>query len=253
MNATSQKEKPTVDEMDSIATMDALRIFGFVPDSDVMSDGCPGMSYDFGGFKLTAGQFLTLEMREVVSFSGMYRTANALGMIEFDIPRRVESNEQCAAWIAWQLNHQLPRRAKLISRGKSDWLTYGLQHQDTLPWVRQQAAYAARPHCSVSREWVRLALTTLVKHLAAVSGDAQVEFSFDGAVLSIRCAEKNLISLAAEGLPWPDRYIAFAERFREPPGRFMRETVELSIWEDRLTIGGRRYGPVTKAGESVYA
>lgn len=242
-----------MDEMDSITTMDALRLFGFLPDSDVMSDGCPGMSYDLGGFKLTAGQFLNLQLREVVSFGGMYRTNNSLGMIEFDMPRRVESYEQCAAWIAWHLHRQLPRREKAISRRKSDWLIFGLQHQDTLPWVKQKAAYAARPHCSVRREWIRLALKTLVKHLAAVSGDAQVEFSFGGAVLSIRCADTNVISLAAEGLPWPDRYMAFAERFREPPGRFMRDTVELSIWEDRLTIGGRRYGPVMKDSESVYA
>lgn len=230
-----------MDAMNSIATMEALALFGFLPDPHVMSDGCPGMSYDLGGFKLTAGQFLSLRMQEVVSFGAIYSTKRSLGMVDFDMPRRLESYEQCAAWIAWHLNEQLPRRENLINRRKIDWVIFGLQHQDTLPWVRRKAAYSARPHCSVRRDWLRLALKSLAQILATAAADVPLELAFDGTVLSIRCGHEVVV-LAAAGLPWADRFNVSAKRFREHPGRFMRETLEVAVWEDRLTIGGKRYG-----------
>lgn len=50
----------------SIATWDMLQDFGFKPDGKVISDVMPGLSLDFGGFKLSASCVVNERLLESV-------------------------------------------------------------------------------------------------------------------------------------------------------------------------------------------
>jgi hypothetical protein len=153
-----------------VETWGALQDLGFMPEDDFF--GCPSVSYDFGRFKLRATRTVSLRMQEVVSFDALISTPRTLRTIEFDMPLSVESNEQCAAWIAWHLNKNLPRREEIIPISKIDLLVFGLTHQATLPWerarlIREREAeeYRLRPSCIVDRAMIKLGLKALAKHL----------------------------------------------------------------------------------------
>jgi hypothetical protein len=219
----------------SIASIEALQQLGFGPDAEVKySDLAPGQSYDFGGFKLTASFHCNLYLRESVSFGGLIVGRNSISQIEFEMPFFVESVEQCAAWIAWHLDHQG------ASHARAPWLEMGRQHLDTLPWVREAATYAARPQCVVDREWMRLALKKLKRVVAAGDTENLVSFGFDGAVLVIECG-KEVIRVPAEGDAWPDSVIITVAEQRALPSRLSREKISVSVFKGKLTIGNRVY------------
>jgi hypothetical protein len=85
-----------------------------------------------------------------------------------------------------------------------------------------------------------LAVNTLAKYISALSDDADVAFSFDGSVLSIRCDGK-VVALAGEGVPWTVRFKVLAGSLRQLPKRLMRDTIEIAIWESRLSIANWSY------------
>lgn len=226
-----------------VATWDALHDIGFLPVDD--NWGCPSISYDFGSFKLQATLTMGRYFQEVVSFSGVYRTPRRIGSIEFDMPLRVESREQCAAWIAWHLNENLPRREQIIPESRSDLLVFGLKHEATLPWRRQMAAYQARPQCSVERGWLRQALKSIKANVSDADPDSKISISFDGRVLIFQSA-KWIAPLPAQGEPWPDKYeIAVSDFYF--PSRLMQETIHVSIWDGNLLLGNRLFRRVTIA------
>lgn len=182
----SEEPVRTVNQQATIATFDALRELGFQPDYTVVySDVKPGLSFDFGNFKLSASCLLNLRVVEVVLFTGILRTPRTLAQVEFELPRRVISREQCAAWIVWNLDQSASGRRFQPLRHVG-WMEEGRQNQRLLPWVAEMAAYKSRPSCTVRRDWLRLALKTLGEHLSSLPDSAAVVFSFDGSVLSIR-------------------------------------------------------------------
>ncbi|MEI8064046.1 MAG: hypothetical protein WCH84_08275 [Verrucomicrobiota bacterium] len=217
-----------------ISTWDLLQEFGFMPDASVgFSDVMPGLSFDFGNFKLKASCVMNLHFVEVVMFTGYVTTPRTMTELLFELPRQVESREQCAAWIAWNLKGDVPKH-------EPDWLKEGRLHFNLLPWERRRAAYEARPHCSVSRKWARLALDTLATHLTTVPDAALVEFVFDGAVLTIRC-EGKVVALPGDGSSWQHTYLIRAEKLRHLPQRLMRDPLEVSVFDGALTLENRRY------------
>ena len=233
----------------SIATWDVLQQLGFQPADDYF--GCPAMSYDFGSFKLQATRMMNLRMREVVSFSGFVSTSRTMSSIEFDMPLSVESKEQCAAWIAWHVNETLPSQERLIHLPKAELLIFGLQHQATLPWVQEKAAYQVRPQCSVERGWLRQALKTIKENVSSSAPDSKISIAFDGHVLSFQ-SESWIAPIPALGEPWPDRYeIAVSDFYF--PSRLMQETIHISIWKGNLSLGNRLYRGVTTAGTAHLA
>jgi hypothetical protein len=137
---------------------------------------------------------------EIVLFSGVLETPRTLGELQFELPRQVKSLKQCAAWIVWNLDQHSSRGTFRPARDVG-WIDEGRQNQRLLPWVMSRAEYEARPQCTVQRDWLRLALKTLGKHLASLPDDGIVVFSFDGSVFSIRC-DKKVIAFPGEGLPW---------------------------------------------------
>ena len=226
-------------EETSVETGDALLELGFQPDPTVISDGYPGLSFNFGNLTLRACSCLNLRYVEVVLCSGVLSTPGALGEIFFELPRRVKSRKQCAAWIVWNLDQASDGRQFQPGRFIS-WIEEGRQNQTLLPWVINSGAYNSRPSCTVQRDWMQLAINTLREHLSCLPDNVPVVFYFDGSVLSIRC-EGQIIALAGQGLPWAVRFSTKAGEFRRLPRRFKREHVELSIWESKLTIDVWRY------------
>lgn len=227
-----------------IDTWDTLQALGFEPDASVISDGGSGLSCDLGRFRLSAGRMMNMYFREIVQFSAVYQTPRTIGSIDFEMPIQVESLEQCAAWIAWHLNEKLPKQEKLLSTSKASFLLTGLQHQDTLPWVRERAAYAARPYCMVERSWMRVALNALKSKLNVENADGDVTIAFDGQVL-VFSGPGWVVPVPAEGAPWPNRYQIRTENFSKFPSRLMSEQIHISVWKEHLTIGNWRYAGVT--------
>jgi hypothetical protein len=184
----------------AIRTMDVLRSMGFQTDTTVISDDGPGLFADLGIVKLQAGAYRKF-LAEIVMITGVLATSRSWAAIHIEMPRYVESSHLVTAWIMWHLDqHSEFRKVHNLS-----WVEEGRNHQGLLPWVKSMAEWNARPKCVVRREWLRLAVNTLAKYIASLSDDADVAFSFDGSVLSIRCDEK-VVALAGEGVPWTVRF-----------------------------------------------
>jgi hypothetical protein len=232
----------------TIPTWDLLSSLGFQPDSTLLfSDIRPGLSLDFGNLNLSAVAVVSPYSGEIISFSGVLSTPRTVAEIQFELPRRLESLKQCAAWIVWNLDQYSDRRLfKAVQH--VGWIEEGRQNQKLLPWVAEMAAYRSRPQCTVRRDWLRLALKTLGEHLVSSADDTPVLFSFDGSVLSIRCDGKVVV-LPGDGLPWTVHFTAQCGKLRRVPKRFMHEHIEVSIWESRLRIDGSVYeGTIEASG-----
>jgi hypothetical protein len=234
-----------------VSTWGLLPSLGFVADPRVISDWMPGMSCNFGNVKVSASCVMGRYFKEVVLFTGVLQTERTISEICFEMPLYVESLEQCVSWLVYGLDQSADngifKPAKAVP-----WLEEGRKNRNALPWkqqwARESAAYAARPHCFVSKEWARIALKTLAEHLATIADDTPVTFQFDGEVLTIRCAGK-VIAVAAQGNLWSQSFSIPAAMLRKFPKRFMETHIEVSIWESALKIGRRCYGEVVAIDE----
>ena len=111
-------------------------------------------------------------------------TTRTIAEVECEMPEEVESPEQGVAWITWCLDEHAPGRL-FVPAWDVPWLAIGRQYKHLLPWERQRAAYAARPQCSVRRDFAAWGLRYLAQLLAEADEDTLVTFSFDGEVLLI--------------------------------------------------------------------
>jgi hypothetical protein len=223
----------------AVLTMDSLRCLGFQPDPTVISDGYPGLTFDFGNLTLRAGCCLNLRCVEVVLFSGVFPTPRSLAEVFFEMPRRVKSIKQCAAWITWNLDQHSDHRVFVPSRHVG-WIEQGRENQKLLPWVKSMAEFNSRPQCVVQRDWFRLVLKSLGQRLSSLPDNADIVFSFDGSVLTIRF-DKQVIALPGEGSPWAVRFRVEAKTLQHLPKRLRWENVGVSIWESCITLGHRTY------------
>jgi hypothetical protein len=232
---------------DTVPTMDSLRCLGFQPDPTVFSDGCPGLSFDFGNLTLRASSCLNLRCVEIVFFTGVLSTPRSLADVQFEMPRRLKSIKQCAALIVWSLDQHADQRVFTPSRHVG-WIEEGRANRRLLPWVMSMAEYNARPQCVVQRDWLRLALKTLGEYLVSLSDNACIVFSFDGSVLAIR-VNKKVIALPGEGSPWAVCFRVEAGTLRRLPTRLMREDINVSIWESHIALGNYTYaGTLEESG-----
>ncbi len=223
----------------TIETWDTLQQLGFRPDSGVISDVMPGLSMDFGNFKLSASAVMSKWFRPVVLFTGWLRSPRSLADVHFELPRRVASREQLVALIAFFLDNTVGsggfRPAIAV-----DWIGEGRANHGLLPWEESIAVYNARPRCDVSREWLRLGLKKLSSILNAANPGDKVTFKFDGSVLVIRCGSE-VVPLAAKGNPWPCEYSIPVKDIGYLPKRVVREQTEISFHAGNLQIGRVRY------------
>ena len=222
-----------------VSTHAALQALGFRFEPKVYPELETGLSYDFGDFQLTATRVMNLQVREAWHLFGLVAASRSVIQIEFEMPLQVDSAEQCAAWIAWALEHQLCNE-RLIASLNQELVILGLQHQSTLPWVRQQAAYAAHPNCWVERSWMRLLFKTLAGHVSKDDPDDRISIRFDGAVLSFH-GQDWTIPVPASVNAWIATYIIKVRDFSSFPVRLMKTEIGVSVREDNLIIGNRLY------------
>lgn len=153
-------------QRDSIETWDALKAFGFGPNPESnWSEIRPGLVFDFGNFKLAAHAFMNMRFQPVVSFSGVLSTPRSLAEVCFELPRMLASRELCAVFLAYYLDNAAADGVFHPARDFG-WLLEGRNHRHLLPWEVERAAYKARAHCTVQRDWLRLVLKTLAEHVA---------------------------------------------------------------------------------------
>jgi hypothetical protein len=234
-----------MNQPETIATWEILRGLGFELDKSVFSDINPGLSFDFGNFKLSASFLRNMRLKEVAFFTGVLSTERTIAEVDFEMPLRFKSREQCEAWIVWNLDQCAPHRVFIPMR-EVGWIAEGRENFVLLPWEEDKAAFEARPHCSVQHEWLRLVLKTLALHLSRVDDKEQVLIGFDGSVLLFRCAGKVVV-MPAEGLKWSTLFTISAGRLRNLPRRFVQDLIDVSIWNGMLRIGQKGYMGVSAA------
>jgi hypothetical protein len=191
-----------------------------------------GYSFDFGSLRLDALPCMSPRtFEDVVLFTGVWSDGRTIAQVQFETPDAFESFEQGVAWIADGLGRSRFRPASPVA-----WLDQGRAWRDRLPWVPAQAAYDARPRCTVGREWFRLPGA----HLRAVAEDgAPVDlatFAFDGRVLTVT-AGSSVLPMPAEGVAWSAQYGVPLSGLRALPKRLILPSVVISVWEGRMSIG----------------
>lgn len=220
-------------------TWDVLKEFGFAPDAAVISDAMPGLSFDFGNFKLSASAVMGKWFNPIMLFTGVLATPRRMAEVSFELPRMVDSRAQLAAFLAYYLDKAAGGNG-FQSMRHVDWISEGREHKSLLPWEKDMAAYNARPHCLVQRDWLRLALKNLANLIAEADDLITVEFSFDGSVLSIRCSG-HVVAMSARGEAWPRKFIIPAGKLRHLPKRLMQDEEVVSVHNGRLHIGQRSF------------
>jgi len=225
-----------MNEATAIATWDGLKDLSFTPDAAVISDVMPGLSYDFGNFTLSASAVMGKWFEPVVLFTGVPATPRTLAEVCFELPRVVASQEQLTAFLVYYLD-KAARRDVFHPARPVAWIAEGRANRSLLPWEVDMAAYRARPHCSVRRDWLRLALNSLAEIIAKADDTAAVEFSFDGSVLTIRCSGQ-VVPMSAIGDAWPSPFEIPAAKLRHLPNRLMQDMLEVSVHKGQLHIGG---------------
>lgn len=227
-----------------IETFEALKKLGFEPDASDLTlsyDGEP-LSYDFGNLTLSASRTINRYFVEIISVSGVYATRRTVAEVEIQLPPRVSSIEQCAAFVAWGIDNQIS--GDFVPSIPTHWLDEGRNNFDTLPWVKEQKLYRERPQCLVDRDWLKLALRDLRLLLPKIAESDLLSFTFRDEIFSIRSSQK-LIALPATGNNWKSKYEITAGNFQNLPKRLTREVIEISIWDDHLHLAGWRY-PIDK-------
>ena len=205
---------------------------GFKEDWDAITDQRPAYYYDFGNLRLTAAE-LTGFARPTFHFGGVWRGANSISMVDFDMPLEVESLEQGAAWIAYGIGESFRPLQP------TPWLADGRTWQDRLPWVRRMEEYKVAPRCSVEKEWFKVAAKRL-RPLGDVASESDLLwFAFDGEALRIAGCGTAVI-LPATGNAWDLRYAIKGRKLNHLPRR-LADPVVIGVWDGRLSIGRRAW------------
>lgn len=226
-----------------ISTWEGLKELGFIDVvDDQLAELIPMRSYRLGKLKLRASLTVTWYMAQIVVLHAEYFSARSFGMVDDEYPLKVESLDQLAAFVA-------DTARKVMDEEDIDgplplWFQHGLQNKHLLPEQQAIAEYEARPHCWAEREWVKLALKSLEKHLTQIDDETAVAFSFDGSLLTIRCGD-HVSPIPAVGKAWPTTYTLAAKHLRRLPGRLRRNrSVHVGVWEDSLEISMHRFAPI---------
>lgn len=229
-----------------IETVEALKKLGFAPNDSGLSFDSQSLSYDFGNLTLSAHRTLNRNFAEIISVSGVYASPRTIAEVEIQLPLRVASVQQCAAFIAWGIDNQIGRN--FVPLVPTRWLGEGRNSFDLLPWIKEQQLYNERPKCTVERDWLKLALRDLRSLLPQLDENESLSFTFQNKIFSIHSRLK-LLALPADGHNWKSRYEITAGNLRNFPKRLNNKEIEVSVWNNHLCLAGWRY-PIDKTTES---
>jgi hypothetical protein len=99
-----------------------------------------------------------------------------------------------------------------------------------------EADRAARPHCTVSRSLLAMALKSLAAIFEHEGSGNSVVVAFDGRLLSFDCSGLKTVVVAA-GTAWPARYkLEMAAIADALPIRLKLPEVEVGIWRSMFEI-----------------
>lgn len=218
-----------------VVTTVLLQEIGFKP---AMTGGGAGYELGLGPLQLSALECIGPEFTQRVLLSGNYATSRTIGMVNHLLPIDFETREEGLAFLAHAL------RSFKLGEHEPAWLVAGRGYAHLLPGERERAGYdaeyAARPSCTVSREWLRLALRTFAEKSGAADADTPIQFLFDGALLTIRRGQV-VVSMPASGKRWTNGYEISPDVPLAPPSRFMQPEVDISVFRGDLTIGPLRF------------
>jgi len=228
--------------MEPWKTRDVLMKLGFKEDWSAITDMQPGYYYDFGNLRLTAAQVVNRYFVPIFYFGGVVTGYRQIREIEFEALLEVESFEQGVALIAYGIGWDF------MPLKPTPWLALGQEWQDTLPWIREQKAYMARPQCTVERDWFRVAKRKLLELVTKANENDLAFVRFDGEMLRI-CLCGQIIPMPATGKEWDEQYTINAKELDSLPKRLKNDLICVSIWENRLNMGNRCWNlvhPVTQ-------
>ena len=209
--------------MSKVSLNVVLKEIGFRPTSDSMFE------FDFGNFKLKAIEGVNKYLAEIFYFSGINQTARTLGLIEFDLPTKVESVEQGVAFLSYYLGRDF--EAKIIP----SWYHQGLLWKHHLPWEKARAAYNKKPSAIINHEYFRLMIRKMKKLANKASIEDITTFSFDGEIVRIVCADEKIVA-PATGNSWEGTVSIRTKSLSNLPERIKTQDGEIFLWEESLRI-----------------
>lgn len=228
-----------------IAVRDLLPGLGFTEDWR-WANRLPDFEFHRNNLELRASEVMNRHFQSCILFSGLWRDARTLKMIDFEIPLMVESAEQAVAWIAYGVgtDYEPP--------GKIDWFEDGKAWQDSLPWERYYADLrlraaerdrmrALRPHCRVARSWLRLLLNQMSATIDGSQPASEFLVHFDGRMLLVQLPNETIGAPATGPAPWTCRYRLTVTPLLSLPKRLTTDPVEVGLWEGLFEIERSRY------------
>lgn len=109
-------------------TRTVFKYLGFEEDQEAITDQPPAYLYDFGNLLLRAAECMSFRsLRPVFQISGVKRGRRSLGLIELEMPLKVDSFEQGVALIAHAVGKDFDPLVPTF------WLSDGRRWQDHLP------------------------------------------------------------------------------------------------------------------------
>jgi hypothetical protein len=217
---------------------DVLIEIGFTP---VTGRLAPCLRFNFGSFAVEAMQTINRHIADVVLLTGYVIGKCLMAELIQELPSHVESRRHGVARLTWAIEHSLGEFLNDKQYPVPTWLEEGRRDCQMLPWEREREAYEQRPHCSVARDWAKVAIRALREQLDEAGTPAALTLFCDGEALFVRCAGKFVAALPANGNPWPHTYVVDRVEPDHLPRR-LGKFVTISIWNASLTIGGAAIG-----------
>ena len=199
--------------------------------------GTDAVVYPFSNFDLFCTRTMNRFFRMAVRVHGVINTGIEISEIDSEIPGNLESPLEAAAWVSYALKSDKRDIGPL-----PDWFVKGEENWELIPFVADQRAFRARPHCEIDRDYARPLRRKLQEEIPWLEGEAEMTLSFDGRVLSIEFG-RRVHEVVARGDPWPSSFRVLVSPETELSARFMHEGVEVSVYAGYLSFGSNRLGP----------
>lgn len=222
------------------ATMQSLRALGFTDRTPEYAS--TKLGYDMGGWELTAQEMVNRSMVPIVNVTGLLHTPRILSSIDIQMLQTFDQPEMAAAFLVFGLE-QHKRDLKTLPA----WWAMGEANLDLHPVVQERKkheermkAWRARPHCRIGVDHARLFRSQLRMAITELVGEDSARLFFDGQVLRIALADKE-IAVLASGDAWPHAVSIPLNAETKLPSRFKRDTVTIGFFEGNLDWDNYRY------------